>query len=165
MSDKETQQVTARVDKEAYEAAKKHLEHGGITREIRNTINAIAFGETTAEKEQLKQRLAQEREERSELRSQRAQVDRKLENKDRIIERIESRLDTLRDKEGEYEGALQMIESDIINEHKNVFVGHDQVKNAAEMGNCTQEDVIDDLKERNPDIPDQRFERGIGRDR
>lgn len=155
----ERQLVSARVDKDTYEAAKKRLDHGGVSREIRQTIEAIAHGAVESEKERLKQQLEEERKERSRLRNERAEIDRKLENKDRVIERLENRLDAVRDKEGEYEGALQMIESDYLLEGGHVFLEHKQIQKAAGLGNCDPEDVIADLKERNPAVPNEQFER------
>lgn len=158
MSERDKQQVAAEVDRETYEAAKKRLDYGGISKLIRESLQAVAYGESYNEKQRVKARLEQEREERTELRNKRADIDRQLENKDRVIERLENKLDSIRDKEGEYDGFLQSLETEMHESGLRVFPEHKQVKKAATLGNCEPEDVIADLKERNPDLPEQQFE-------
>jgi len=168
MSDdgEDMEQINVKVPARTKELAKQRLEHGGITRVVRESLTRVAHGEEASEKERVKDHLEELRDERRELKNERNQIDDKLDELDVKIERAEDRLDELRDKEGEYEGALQMIESAIRGEDRerpmNVFVGHGQVEHAAELANCSQEDVIEDLKERNPNLPDSRFTKGSG---
>lgn len=157
MSDKEMVRVYAEVPKRSKKIAKRKLEHGGLTREIRECIERIAHGAEVSEKQRLKDDLEEMRDERQGLKQERSRIDDDLDALERKIERAENKLDQLRDKEGEYEGALRMIEESMHEDGMCVFEGHGQVQEAAELGNCSQDDVVNDLKNRNPTLPDSRF--------
>jgi chromosome segregation ATPase len=160
--DEDTEQINVEVPARTKELAKDQLEHGGLTRVIREKLTQIAHGEEASEIERVKDQLHELRDERRDLKRERHDIDQQLEKVDVKIERAENKLDELRDKEGEYEGALQMIEEEMHNEGMCVFEGHGRIKNAADIGDCTQQDVINDLKERNPDLPQEQFSQNLG---
>jgi predicted nuclease with TOPRIM domain len=156
MTDDKTR-VNAKIDKDVYETAKAKLDHGGISREIRKTFQRIAHGAEVSEREQIKDRRKEWRDDRRELKHERQAINNQLDELEVKIERAENRLDDLRDKQGEYEGALQMIEDGMHEHGERVFPGHKKIQRAAELGECDAEDVISDLQERNPDLPDEQF--------
>ena len=162
MSDeKETEQINVEVPKRTKELAKEELEHGGLTRVIRERLSEIAHGAESTKKERLKDQLEELRDERKKLKGERMEIDEQLDVVERKIERAESKLDELRDTESEYEGALQIIEEQMHNDGIRIFVGHGRVRDAAKIGNCTEQDVINDIQQRNPNLPEEQFTEGI----
>jgi chromosome segregation ATPase len=156
----ETERVAADVSKDTKEKVKAKLDHGGISREIRKRMREIAHGGDVTERERLKDTLTEKRKQRRQKKSKRDSLNDELDELEIEIERLESDLDDLRDRQGEYEGALQMLEEDMQEHGESVFPAHKKVQHAATLGDCSPEDVIADLKERNPDLPDSRFTAG-----
>jgi chromosome segregation ATPase len=147
--------VRALVDPQDKERAMKRLDHGGLSREIRQTVQRIAE-QGKSRKKQLKEELDQAREKRDEKVAIRDKANTEIERINGKIERLEKQLDDIRDREGEYEGHLQSIET-AMHDGMRVFPEHGQIINAAEAGDCEPADVIADLKERNPDLPESQF--------
>lgn len=144
------------VDEQTLEQAKDGLERGELSKELRATVERLAHGEEVAEETRLTDRLKTLRENRRGLRQDRDSIETELDEVNRKIERVESRLDNLREQQGEYDGVLAMLEEDL---HSGVRIigGSAKVVKAANIGNCTKEDVVQDLQERNPDVPDKAF--------
>jgi chromosome segregation ATPase len=151
--------ITFLIPEETAEKAKAKLEHGEMSDRLRDTLNRIAHGADVAEQTRVKEALQQKRREKREIESEIETLRRNREEKEREIERLEERLDTLANQDGEYEGVLKALES-LLEDGRRVFVGHGQVKEAAAVGECSQEDVIDDLKDRNPTVPEEQFTDG-----
>jgi len=160
MSDDEQDhaQINVTVPRETKEIAKRKLEHGGLTRVVRDALTRVAHGEDVSEREKVTDKLRQLRDTKREKISKRNQLDDEIAELEVKIERAENRLDELDDKQGEYEGTLKMIEQKMHDDGMHVFPGHGMIDEAASIGGCSPEDVIDDLRERNPDLPDHRFE-------
>ena len=159
-SEEDTERVTAEVPKRDKEIAKAKLDHGGISREIRKTITRIAHGAEISERERLKEDMETWRTKRREKVHKKQSLENEIDELDVKIERAENQLDELRDKQGEYEGALQMIEDDMHEHEMRVWEGHGKVEQAASLGDCAVEDVINDLRDRNPDLPETQFSKG-----
>ena len=149
-------QVGFEVDKDTVETAKQKLEFGEMSQRLRETLEAIAHGTEVAEETRLTDRLQTLREERRSLKQQRDNVENDLDEVNRKIERVEQRLDSLREQDGQYDGVLAMLEEDL---HSGVRIlgGSDKIKRAAELGDCSVDEVIEDLKERNPEVPEKAF--------
>jgi len=157
MKDNE-KRTTFIVDENTLEEAKSGLDRGDLSNELRSTVERLAHGADVAEETRLKDRLETIREDKRELRQERDQIERQLEEKSREEERIEQRLDHLRDQEGEYDGVLAMLEEDL-HDGVRIIGGGEKIQKAARIGDCTTDDVIDDLKERNPDVPEDAYRR------
>jgi len=153
--------ITVNVDETTVEKVKQKLEHGGLSDTVRQALNRVADNEDVARKRQLKKQLNTLRDNRKDLKNDKREIENELQTINTKIERAEAQLDELRDKEGEYEGHLasisEMLQED---ENKHVFPGVKQVKKAAVAGGVSREEVIEDLKERNPDLPKERFTEG-----
>lgn len=149
-------QVNFTVDGSAKELAKDKLEHGELSERLRRTVEEIAFGEEISQRSKLEERLDALQDRRDELRSDRERIDAELDEVTSKIERVESRLDELQTREDEYEVALEMLE-DQLADGTHVFPGHGQVQKAAHVGECDPQDVISDLQDRNPSIPEHAF--------
>lgn len=156
MSGDEMTQASFEVDKQTYEAAKDKLKFGEMSKRLRETVHTIAHGAQSAEKERVKNNLEEWRDKRNsidaeinKLKSERRDVERK-------ISRAEDRLNELQEQNGEYDGTLAMLEQDI-HEGKRVIPESKKVKEAARLGDCNPKDVIQDLKERNPEVPAEAY--------
>lgn len=158
--DGEYEQVNVKVPKRTKELAKKQLEHGGISRVIREALEREAHGERTTERARVKDHLNDFREERRSKKSKRDRLNDDLDELDVKIDRAEQRLDELDDREGQYEGVLTALDEHLA-EGGHVFPDHGMVERAAEVGGCAPQDVIDDLRDRNPDLPDERFKQMV----
>lgn len=159
MSDGEMALLTARVNEQRKDRVKERLEHGGLTREIRDLLKRLDE-HTGSEKERLKQELQEARETRDEWVQTREEANSHIEQQNKRIERLENELDSIRDKEGEYEGHLQSIETIMHEQGASVWPEHTQIQRAAQVGDCEVHDVIADLQQRNPSLPQSRFEEG-----
>lgn len=153
--------VNFKANSQTVKEVKDKLEHGEMSEELRARLDEIAHGADVSEENRLMDHLQTLREDRRELRREREQIEEDIEEKNRNIERIETRLDELRDQEGEYDGVLAMLEADL-QDGVRIMEGTDKVKRAAQIGDCEPSDVIQDLKDRNPDIPDEAFRQARG---
>lgn len=148
--------VTFRCEEPTVETAKQKLDHGEMSERLRETLEAIAHGADVAEQSRLKDRLRDLREEKREKESEIRALQNDRDEIDRNIERIEQRLDELLDQQGEYDGALAMLESEL-HEGGYVWPAKPSVREAAQVGQTTPENVIQDLKERNSEVPECAF--------
>jgi len=138
------------------EEAKAKLEHGEMSQRLREALETIAHGADVAEETRLTDRLQSLREERRTKRQERDAIEADLEEINRDIERVEQRLDNLREQQGEYDGVLAMLEEDL-KDGRRILESSEKVIRAAELGDCSAADVIGDLKDRNPDVPDAAY--------
>lgn len=157
----EMDQINVEVPARTKALAMDRLEYGEMTRRIREMFKQVAHGENVSRRQRVKDHLQDLRDERQEVKHERQMLNNRLEEIEREIERAEDELDAIRDRDGQYEGALETL-GGIITDGQHVFKGHAQVRRAAEMGNCTQENVIADLKERHPDAPAEQFQPATG---
>lgn len=155
MSDK--RQVTFNADKETVETAKEKLEYGELSEELRGRLDEIAYGAQTTKREQLKEQLEKLRGDKQEVHHEIEELENEEKEIDRKIRRVEEQLDAIRDTDGEYNGALEMIEVKL-ERGERMFSTHEDVERAAQIGQKPKQDVIQDLRERNPDLPDEAFE-------
>lgn len=157
-SDEETVQVIAEVPKSVRDGAKDKLPYGGMSEEIRETLSRIAFGEELNQRSRLEARLEDLREDRDELYRERRELDAQIENIESQISSIEREVSQLSTQEERYEAKLESIEYRIRSEGGHLFPEHGEIKKVASEAQREPEGVIQDLRERNPDIPDRAFE-------
>jgi len=144
------------VDETTLEEAKGKLDHGELSEELRTTVQRIAHGAEVAEETRLTDHLETLREARRKKRQERDNIEQELEEINRDIERTERRLEQLREQDGEYDGVLSMLEEDL-HDGRRILGGSDKIKRAASIGDCSVDDVVEDLRERNPNVPDKAF--------
>jgi chromosome segregation ATPase len=153
-------QIAFNVDSTTKKAAQADLDHGELSEKLRNSVHKMAFGEDISRREQLDQRIEEVSQEIEEHVAQRrhhdAEIDRLIAEKDRLEETMQ----TLTSRDDQYETTLEMLE-EALADGQRVFPGHGQVERAASIGDTPPEEVIEDLKERNPSYPDERFIDGL----
>lgn len=155
--DDEKQMVTFNIDLDTYQQAKEKLEHGQMSQELRMKLKRIAYGTDASKREQLREELHTLREDKRDIEREISNLREQRSEKTRKIERVEQRLDDLRDIEGEYNGALEMLESRLL-QGERIHENLDGVENAAQLGEKTKQDVLEDLQDRNPEVPLYAFE-------
>lgn len=158
--DEEMQQVTAKVPKSVYETAKKKLEYGGFSREIRDSLRRVAFGEDMNQRSRLEQQLTELQDERDELRAERREIDAKIETIETKISGIQNDISQLTTKEERYESKLEELEYRVREDGTRLWPENSHVERVAKEAQREPEAVVNDLKERNPDVPDRAFEEG-----
>lgn len=156
MSDKKL--INFKVPEDTHKKLKAKLDHGELSERLRETVDAIAYGAEVAEHKRTKEALQEARKDKRDIESDIDTLRDERDEKEREIERLESKLDSLMEQEGQYDGFLQSIEEQMHAEEMRVFPEHAQVKKAAGVGGISPEEVVADLRERNPSLPDQQFE-------
>jgi chromosome segregation ATPase len=149
-------QINFTVEEAAKDLAKEKLEYGELSTELRETIHRIAYGQEISKREQLSKQLAELRETKDSLRADIREKEAELEEVEDKISRVEERLDGMERREDKYEAMLEMLEQTLY-EGGRVFENHGQVIKAGKTGGKDAADVIQELKERNPSIPDHAF--------
>jgi len=148
--------VNFNAPEETVETAKAKLEYGEMSERLRETLEQIAHGADVAEQTRMKDQLQEKRKDRREIESDIRRLQDERDEVDQDIERLEQRLDELADQEGEYDGFLKSIEADL-HDGMHVWETHAKVEQAAQIGQTTPEAVLDDLRERNPTIPEEQY--------
>jgi chromosome segregation ATPase len=149
-------QINFTVEKSAKDLAKEKLEHGELSTELRETIHRIAYGEEISKRERLHKQLAEKRDAKDSKRAEKRELEAEIEEIEGEIARIEERLDGMERREDKYEATLEMLEETLYAGGR-IFEDHGQVIKAAKIGGVDEADVIDELQERNPSIPDHAF--------
>lgn len=157
MSDKT--QVNHLVPADIKERAKANAEHGELSEAVRDVYRMYATTGGAETLAQLEVRLRKTRRERESL-------------EDRI-KHLKEELETVRDQERDLEEQIREYEQEtteyervmgelsaMLRDGQSVFPTHGKVKTAASVKGCPVNDVMDDLRDRNPDVPDARFKEG-----
>jgi chromosome segregation ATPase len=149
-------QVNFEVEANAKELAKEKLDHGELSRELRETIHRVAYGEEISKRERMHKQLADLREEKDRKRAEVRELQAEIEEIEGKIARVEERLDGMERREDKYEATLELLEETLYSGGR-VFEEHGQVMKAAKIGGTEPEEVIEELQERNPAIPAHAF--------
>lgn len=151
------EQIHVRVPKDTKDLIKDKYGHGALTEIVREELERKAHGGQTDEISKVKDRLRGLRDERQELQKEKSAVEADLNTVEMKIERSETDLERLINEGDAYQAVLETIESMMHENGMHVDPGHGQVDKAAKVGGCAPQDVIADLKERNPELPKQQF--------
>lgn len=157
----ETVRVVADVPESVKEGAQAKLEYGGLTREIRNRLEEIAFGADLNQRSRLERQRDEFREEIRTLREQRREIDAEIATYEDKLDAVEEKLSALTTAEDKYETKLEELEGLLRHDGQRVDPSHPAVERAAATGGVEPEGVIRDLQDRNPDVPDYAFEDGV----
>jgi len=148
--------VNFKADEKLHNAAKQNAEHGELSQRFREVLKELAYGAAATERERVQERLTSLRDQRRDVDADIQRLKSKRDELDRKIERAERKLNELQELDGKYDGMLETIESQL---HDGVRFppGGPPIQKAAGIIDATADDVIADLKERNPDVPDAAF--------
>jgi len=138
------------------EAAKRNAERGELSKRVRELFREVAYGEDIAENERKKQELAEVREKKDDLREQITTLQAELENVERKERRLEEQIQADQAVEQQFETILETLEAEV-RDGANITEQRRSVKNASEIKGVEPSDVIQILKDRNPEIPSHAF--------
>jgi len=139
--------------------AQRKAERGELAQDVRDLFERKAYGEgpgETDELERLKNELENERDHIDELRSDRRRIDAKIETSEQAIARLEERISAIQAKRDSVDVALENFEAMLENGDR-VSPRMNSVKDAAEKRGMSPEQFIEELQERNSEIPDHAF--------
>lgn len=156
MSDKDTR-VSHRVPKHIRDAAQNQTEHGELSELVRDLYRRVAHGDASGGLDSVELELQRVRKEKDQLRGQIGELQNELKSLEQEETRLEEKLTNRRSKQDKYEGHLESIEADL---RGGMYLDDDneRLKRAGRAVGKPPQAVIEDLKERNPDVPDHAFE-------
>lgn len=160
--DEEMVPVRAYIKESVHEIAKEKLEHGGISREIRETMNEVAFGEELTQRNRLERQREDVKGSLQNKRAERREIDAEIETLEENVQSIDEKLASITEEEDKYEAKLEEIESQLRCDGIRVWDDMPMVTRAAATGGVEPNGVIQTLKERNPDVPSYAFKDGFG---
>lgn len=157
MTDDERTTVSFKVDENIRDIAMDKAEHGEMSERIRQQYRIVAFGEDVGENERLKQELQKLRDERDKLKAERRRIDADLEEIDDRIARLEERIEKKDTRQDKYEAQLEMLD-ELLQDGVHLWKDAPKIQKVAKTGGVDPIDVINDLQDRNPSIPDEQYQ-------
>lgn len=164
MTDDDYVRVTHRVPEHTREAAQQNTEHGELSELVRSLYGRIAFGDSDGGAESIEIELERVRAKKDELREQIREFQNELQTVEQQETRLEEKLSTHRSRQDKYEAHIESLEQ-LLYDGTHVWPGHPIVEKAAQAANRDPEDVVEDLQDRNPQIPEYAFEDAMHADR
>lgn len=159
--EEEMAQIHVKVPRDVKDAVKDKLQHGGLSREVRDMCERIAFGAEVNKRSRLERQREDLEEDLRDAREKRREIDATIETNEERISAIDAKLSNLTKREDKYEAKLEELEGKLREDGMRIDPGRKDVSRAAQTGEVEPEGVIRDLKERNPDVPDYAFEDGL----
>lgn len=156
--DEETVRVVADVPVSVKETAKEKLEYGGISREIQETLERIAFGEELTQRSRLERQREELQDTLREKRERRRELDADIANLETRIDGVDEKLSNVTSREDKYEAKLEELEAKLRVEGQRIDPDHPAVERAAATGGVETDGVIQTLMDRNPDVPEYAFQ-------
>lgn len=138
------------------ERAKENTEHGELSERVRAVFKEAAYGDEIAERDQLSRELEELRQRKDDLRSEIRAKQAELADVQQRETRLEERLAEKKSREDRYETMLGNLET-IVREQGPVTQQHPIVRDAAGLADTDAAEVIADLREECPDLPDRAF--------
>lgn len=157
MSDDEKVQTTTLMKRHVRDTAHEKTEHGEMSERVRALYREVAYGEVYDEREQLQTRLDNLTEKLAEKRRKKNDLESDISDIEAKVDKVQRRLSEQNTESAEYKAHLESIES-MLHDGQRVTTQMSAVETAAEKKGVTREDVIEQLKERNPDVPEAAFE-------
>lgn len=154
--DDEMLRVSHRVPSHVRDAAQAQTEHGELSKMVRSLYKRIAFGDTDGGAEAVEIELERVRAEKDEIREEIRSLQQELQTLEQQETRLEEKQSKHRSRRDKYEGHLESLEEQLY-DGTHLDPGHPSVVAAAEVIGASPGDVVEDLKDRNPGIPDGAF--------
>ena len=161
MDDEKMVRINVEVPESVRDTAKKNLDYGGLSREIRERLEEIAFGPELSHRSRLERQRADLKDRLRDVREKRRDLDAEIETLEEQIQAVDEKLGSITEREDKYEAKLEELESQLRRDGIRMYPGTPKVERAAATGGVEPEGVIKELKERNPDVPDYAFEDGL----
>lgn len=137
--------------------AKENAEYGELSEAVREAYRIVAYGDGYQDRDRLQQQLQRAKSEYERQVEEKERVESRMDDVEARIRRLRDQLETIESQEDRYEEELQELEEQVRN-GAYIFPDHAGVQRAAETAGMDPNQVIDDLQERNPDVPPRAFE-------
>lgn len=141
------------------EDAKRKTKRGELSQEVRDLFRRKAYGaDASQEFSELEQKKAELREVRRDidrLRDNRADIENKIQSKERRVTRLEEQIERLERETDQLETQLEMLENMLQNGE---YIWPVRIKNAADVDAETAKQLHQQMKSRNPEVPERAFE-------
>jgi chromosome segregation ATPase len=154
--EEEMVQVSHLVPESLREDAQDNAEYGELSDAVRQAYRIVAYGDDYENTQRLKQRLERAKNEYQRLVEEEDRLEEQKDETEDRIRQLREQLEAAESKEEQYEELLVDLETQVYN-GSHVFPRHADVEEAAEISGQSPEEVIEDLKERNPEVPDDAF--------
>ena len=158
MSEDEYVRVSHRMPARLRDAARSAAEYGELSDRVRATYKTVAYGEAEGRSSELQLELETVRDRKERLRGEIRELQSELDTVESREARLEERLAEVQRRGERYEGHLESIETQLRG-GTHIFPELPAVQRAAQTSNNTPAEVIAELQERNPEIPDHAFVR------
>lgn len=149
--------VNHRVPEHIRDAAQSQTQHGELSEMVRELYQSVAFGTGWDANDSIKVELERTRAEKDKVRGQIRSLQAQLETVEKKEARLEEKLSKQSSQQDRYEGHLESLES-LLGSGQHIWESHPTVEAAAEAGGVPEESVLEELQERNPDVPERQFE-------
>lgn len=154
--DGELVQVSHLVPKSLKEAAQANAKHGELSEVVRDAYRVVAYGGSYAETGRLEQEIRK-------VQSDRERVAEKLDELQSELELLEQREAELQEHLDQAETVDEQVESllaemeEMIYAGEPVFPDHGKVQTTAGLAGTSEEEIIERLQTRNPELPAAAF--------
>lgn len=153
--DDELVQVSHMVPESHRDRATEATEYGGISEAVREVYRILAEGGSKS-RVRLEMQLKKVKRDRERVEDEIADLQEQLDSLTDREKELRDRVDEERTRKDEFEEKVSELES-LVRDGERVFEGHGKVQRAADTGDKTPREVIELLKERNPDVPEKAF--------
>lgn len=154
----ETVSFAAKMPRRLREDAKRNTGHGELTEEIRNLFRRFAYGpeagQETSELDRLEAQLQEVRQHLDSLRYDRRQVDIEIETYETRATRLEEKVSALERRRSELDTKTETLETML---HNGDRWWPKRIMNSINVDRSTAEKIHRELKERNPELPEDAF--------
>jgi len=153
-----TVRYNVKMPEQLREDAKDGSKRGELSQEVRDLFRRKAYGADASQEfnelEQKKAELRSVREDIDSLRHDRTKIATEIEAKENRAVRLEEQIERLEKSTSQLETQLEMLENML---HGGEYMWPVRIKNAADVDSSTAEKLHQELKTRNPDIPQVAF--------
>lgn len=157
MSDKEVR-FNVKMPQTLREDAKRNADRGELSEDVRKLFRRKAYGlgrgEFTTELEETEAELESVRNELDDLRRKRNELEAKISSKEARENRLVEKRDRLKEEQDDRSQTLDMLEN-MLKDGERVFL--ERIENYADVETETARTILQQLKDRNPDMPEDAF--------
>jgi chromosome segregation ATPase len=155
-------QVSHLVPESVKERAQRNTQHGELSEAVRDVYSMYASGGGAETLAQLEIQLRKAEREKESITEQLTAL---KEERQEVMDRCEELREQIREYEAEttkYERLMARLSADL-EDGKSVFPSHSKVREAADVSGSSPAEVLTELRNRNPTIPESQFSEGATR--
>lgn len=148
----------ANIDTETKEILDERLDHGEVSKILREVANSIAYGSGWDQATLLDRQIERKRQQLRTLRDKRRDIDGSIETAEEELRELERNREDVKTKEEQFDGALWSFEQSFRSgDIGHIDENHPRVESFADEFGRDAEEIVQTLRDRNPDIPAYAF--------